>query len=129
AAIKVIVEGVRTLPTPESEIFIAHIGGAMARIPTGATAWPNRDAHFVMNVHTRWRDAAQDAACIAWARKFFAATAPFASGSAYVIFMADDESERVEKTYGANYRRLTEIKRRYDPENLFGMNQNVRPSQ
>src|SRR5215471_1805766 len=127
-AIKVIVDGVRNLPSPESEIFIAHVGGAMARIPSGATAWPNRDAHFIMNVHTRWGDAAQDSANIAWARKFFDAAAPFATGSAYVNFMAGDEDARVETTYGGNYRRLTEVKRRYDPDNLFRVNQNIRPA-
>jgi FAD/FMN-containing dehydrogenase len=128
AAVDVILNSVRELPSPECEVFIAHVGGAMARIPGNATAWPNRDAHFVMNVHTRWQDKAQDAACIAWARHLFEATAPFASGSVYVNFMPDDESDRVEKAYGTNYRRLAEIKRRYDPSNLFRMNQNIRPA-
>jgi FAD/FMN-containing dehydrogenase len=127
AAIKVILDGVRTLPSPECEVFIAHVGGAMARVPANATAWPNRDAHFIMNVHTRWRDKAQDTACIAWTRQLFEAAAPFASGSVYVNFMPDDEKERVEKAYGLNYRRLAEIKRRYDPGNLFRMNQNIQP--
>ena len=118
----------RTLPSPECEVFIAHVGGAMARVAANATAWPNRDAHFIMNVHTRWRDKAQDRACVAWARQLFEATAPFASGSVYVNFMPDDENDRVEKAYGMNYRRLAEIKGRYDPDNLFRMNQNIRPS-
>jgi FAD/FMN-containing dehydrogenase len=128
AAIKVIVDAVRTLPTPECEIFIAHVGGAMARVPAAQTPWPNRDAHFIMNVHTRWRDKAEDAACIAWARQLFEASAPFASGSVYVNFMPDDEKDRVAQAYGANYARLAEIKGRYDPGNLFRMNQNIRPS-
>jgi FAD/FMN-containing dehydrogenase len=128
AAIDVIVDAVRTLPSPECEVFIAHVGGAMARVAADATAWANRDAHFIMNAHTRWRDEAQDAVCIGWARELFEATAPFASGSVYVNFMPDDEQDRVEKAYGTNYRRLTEIKRRYDPDNLFRMNQNIRPN-
>jgi FAD/FMN-containing dehydrogenase len=128
AAIKVILDAVRTLPSPECEVFIAHVGGAMARVPANATAWPNRDAHFIMNVHTRWRDKAQDGACVAWARQLFESVAPFASGSVYVNFMPDDEKERVEKAYGSNYRRLAEIKRRYDPGNLFRMNQNIQPT-
>jgi FAD/FMN-containing dehydrogenase len=119
---------VRQLPSPECEVFIAHVGGAMARVAANATAWPNRDAHFIMNVHTRWRDKAQDQGCIAWARHLFEAAAPFASGSVYVNFMPDDEKDRVEKAYGTNYRRLAEIKRRYDPGNLFRMNQNIRPA-
>jgi FAD/FMN-containing dehydrogenase len=128
AAIKVILDAVRTLPSPECEVFIAHVGGAMARVPASATAWPSRDAHFVMNAHARWREEAQDSACIAWARRLFDASAPFAAGSVYINFMPGDESDRVEKAYGPNYRRLTEIKRRYDPDNLFRMNQNIRPA-
>jgi FAD/FMN-containing dehydrogenase len=126
-AIRAILEAVRVLPSDECEVFIAHVGGAMARVPSDATAWGNRGAHFVMNAHSRWRTRAQDAACIGWAKRLFEATAPFASGSAYVNFMPADEQDRVEKAYGANYARLAEIKRRYDPENLFRMNQNIRP--
>ncbi len=126
--IEAILDAVRTLPSPECEVFIAHVGGAMARVAPNATAWPNRDAHFIMNAHTRWRDEAQDSACVAWARQLFEVTAPFASGSVYVNFMPGDEKDRVEKAYGTNYRRLAEIKRRYDPDNLFRMNQNIRPT-
>ena len=127
-AIEVILNAIWKLPTPECEIFIAHVGGAMSRVAAEATAWPNRKAHFIMNVHTRWREQAQDAACIEWARQLFDATARFALGSVYVNFMPDDEGGRVEKAYGANYRRLAQIKRRYDPDNLFRMNQNIRPA-
>jgi len=126
-AVKVIVDAVRTLPSPECEVFIAHVGGAMARVAPDGTAWTNRNAHFIMNVHTRWRDPGQDTACIAWARRLFDAAAPFASGSVYVNFMSGDEEDRVENAYGTNYSRLAGIKRRYDPDNLFRMNQNIRP--
>jgi len=128
AAIKIIVGAAARLPSPECEVFIAHVGGAMGRVAPDAMAWSNREAHFVMNAHTRWRDPAEDAACIAWARQLSDATAPFATGSVYVNFMPDDEEGRVEKAYGRNYRRLAEIKRRYDPGNLFRMNQNIRPA-
>ena len=128
AAIDAILSAVRTLPSPECEVFIAHVGGAMARVSPDATAWPNRTAHFIMNAHTRWRDKAHDAACIAWARQLSEATAPYASGSVYVNFMPDDENDRVESAYGANYHRLAQIKRRYDPDNLFRLNQNIRPA-
>jgi FAD/FMN-containing dehydrogenase len=128
AAIKAIINAAGSLPSPECEVFIAHVGGAMARVPANATAWPNRDAHFIMNAHTRWRDSSQDKTCIAWARQLFEATAPFASGSVYINFMPDDENDRVQKAYGPNYRRLAEIKRRYDPNNLFRVNQNIAPA-
>jgi len=128
AAIEVVLRAVRALPSPECEVFIAHVGGAMARVAPEAAAWPNRKAHFVLNAHARWRDKADDGACVAWARGLFDAAAPFAMGSAYINFMPEDESDRVETAYGANYRRLAEIKRRYDPDNLFRMNQNIRPA-
>jgi FAD/FMN-containing dehydrogenase len=128
AAIEVIVRAAQTLPSPECEVFIASLGGAMARVAPDATAFPNRNAHFVMNAHTRWRDKSEDSTCVAWARGLYEAAAPYAAGSAYVNFMPDDESGRVENAYGANYRRLAEIKRRYDPDNRFRMNQNIHPS-
>lgn len=126
-ALDAISQAVRTLPGPECEVFIAHVGGAMSRIASDATAYPQRSAHFIMNVHTRWRESGDDKVCIEWARGLFKATEPFATGSAYVNFMPEDEADRVEKVYGANYHRLAEIKGRYDPRNLFRMNQNIRP--
>jgi FAD/FMN-containing dehydrogenase len=127
-AISAITPAVSRLPGPECEVFIAHIGGAMARVAPEATAYPGRDAHFLMNVHTRWREASQDNNCVAWARDLFQATAPFATGSGYVNFMPADEPDRIEKVYGKNYKRLRELKRRWDPHNRFHLNQNVRPA-
>ena len=71
AAMEAIVDYAGRLPTEECEIFVAHVGGAMARVPSDATAYPNRDAHFIMNVHTRWQEASQDELCVGWARAFF----------------------------------------------------------
>jgi FAD/FMN-containing dehydrogenase len=81
-----------------------------------------------MNVHGRWNDAADDALCIGWARDFFNASAPFATGGAYVNFLTADEGDRVRAAYGSNYGRLARVKHRYDPCNLFSVNQNIRPS-
>ena len=100
----------------------------MANVPPEATPYPNRAAHFLMNMHTRWRDPSDDTRCIAWARDLFRATEPFASGSVYVNFMPDDDSLRIEKAYGNNFRRLAELKRKFDPDNLFHLNQNIRPA-
>ena len=126
--IGILSEGLRNLPGPECEIFIGHVGGAAGRIATEATAFPQRDSHFVMNVHARWRLPDDDRACIDWARGLFEATKPYAAGTAYINFMPGDEPERVEAAYGGNYKRLAEIKRRYDPDNFFCLNQNVRPA-
>ena len=127
-AIDTLLSAVKNLPTPECEVFIAHVGGAMSRVPSDATAYPQRASHFIMNVHTRWRDPSEDATCIGWARDLFEKTAPFAIGTVYINFMPDDEDDRVVDAYGDNYAKLIEVKKKYDPENLFRMNQNITPS-
>jgi len=81
-----------------------------------------------MNVHGRWDDAVDDQRGIRWAREFFNATAPFATGGVYVNFLTADEGERVKSAYGPNYDRLARVKRRYDPANLFRVNQNIVPA-
>lgn len=126
--ITTLLDAVRELPGPECEIFIGHVGGAAGRVAVDATAFPQRKSHFVMNVHARWREPSMDDACIGWARKLFQAAAPYSAGTAYINFMPADETDRVEAAYGANYSRLAEVKRRYDPSNLFRMNQNVQPA-
>ena len=115
------------LPSPQSEIFVAHMGGASNAVGPDATAYPHRNVDFVMNVHTRWEDRSQDSTCVAWAREFFNATAPFATGGVYVNFVSEGE-DRVQAAYGSNYDRLGRLKRQFDPDNLFSVNQNVRPS-
>jgi hypothetical protein len=110
-----------------SEVFVGFIGGATNRVPSDAMAYAHRDARFVMNVHARWRGPEEDEACIDWARQFFNASAPFASPGAYVNFMTQEEGARVSAAYGPNYARLVEIKRRYDPQNMFHINQNITP--
>lgn len=122
-----LVAAVGRLPTDECEVFIGQLGGASSRVAKDATAYPHRDANFVMNVHTRWRQKADEKRSIAWARELFAAAAPHATGGVYVNFMPEDERERTAGAYGTNYERLTALKAKYDPENLFRLNQNVRP--
>ena len=75
------------------------------------------------------REPAMDKACIDWARGICEAARPYAAGTAYVNFMPEDDVDRIEAAYGGNYRRLLEIKQRYDPQNLFRMNQNLRPKE
>ena len=80
-----------------------------------------------MTPGARWEDPAQDAPCIAWVRRAFEALAEHASGGSYVNFVTEAEG-RERDAYGANYDRLVEVKNRYDPTNLFRLNQNVRPT-
>jgi FAD/FMN-containing dehydrogenase len=126
--IDTLIDAIATLPSPQCEIFFGQIGGATLRVAPEATAYPNRDALYVMNVHGRWTDPADDARCIAWARGFFEASAPYALGSVYVNFLTEDERARVNAAYGPNMERLIAIKTRYDPQNLFAHNQNIQPA-
>ncbi|MCE8518999.1 FAD-binding oxidoreductase [Ruegeria pomeroyi] len=128
-AIEVLVAAIGDLPDPQSEVFIAHVGGAMARVAPGETAYPERSAHFIMNVHTRWSTADKDDFCIGWARKLFDDMRPYSTGSAYVNFMPEDEVDRIDNVYGANMQRLSEVKAKYDPDNFFRCNHNIRPSE
>jgi FAD/FMN-containing dehydrogenase len=129
AAIPLLLKAGRELPGPECEIFLGHVGGVAGRIATSATAYPQRSSHFVMNVHARWRESEMDRACIDWARTLFEAAKPHAAGTAYINFMPEDETDRVKAAYGENYHRLADIKRRYDPQNLFRLNPNIVPAE
>jgi FAD/FMN-containing dehydrogenase len=126
-AIDAIIEYAGKLPSPHCEIFIGTIGGQTARVAPEAMAYSSRDANYVLNVHGRWESADDDQRCIAWAREFFAKSQPFASSGAYINFLTQDETDRIESAYGATYSRLREIKKKYDPANLFRMNQNIKP--
>ncbi|MEO8751617.1 MAG: FAD-binding oxidoreductase [Casimicrobiaceae bacterium] len=128
AAIDVVIDAAARLPGPECEIFMAQLGGAMGRVQPTATAYVGRDANVIMNVHGRWSDRSDDGRVRDWARGAFEAAAPYATGSGYVNFLTEDESERVGAAYGQNYARLQTLKQRFDPENLFRMNLNITPA-
>jgi FAD/FMN-containing dehydrogenase len=127
ALFDVTLSAVGRLPSNQCEIFIGLLAGAANRVSPDATAYFHRDARFVMNVHGRWNDAAEDAQGIAWSRDFFRSAQPYASAGGYVNFMTGDEEGRVPAAYGDNYDRLKTIKKRYDPENVFRHNQNIAP--
>jgi FAD/FMN-containing dehydrogenase len=126
-ALEAIVEFAGKLPSLQCEIFIGLLAGAANRVSADAMAYGHRDAKFVLNVHGRWDDVADDQKCIGWAREFFQASAPYASAGAYVNFMTSEEGDRVAAAYGSNYDHLIQIKQRYDPENIFHLNQNIKP--
>jgi FAD/FMN-containing dehydrogenase len=115
------------LPSAQCEIFVGLIAGAPNRVSAEAMAYGHRDTRFVMNVHGRWDHGADDDRSIGWAREFFAAAAPYASPGAYVNFMTEEESGRVAAAYGDNHPRLVALKRKYDPTNVFHVNQNIQP--
>lgn len=128
--IEVMMDHARRIPDPQTEIACAQLGGAVSRVPRDATAYNHRDGKYVMNVHGRWADPAKDEACIAWARSLWRETTKFATGSVYVNFLTQEENglERLRAAYGENYERLVALKNKYDPTNLFGVNQNISPT-
>ena len=124
----VIADFIPTLPSSDTEVFIAQMGGATGRVAAGATAYHHRDAQFILNVHGRWENPDDDAHCISWCRTLFDAAAPFATGGVYVNFMTAEEGERVKAAYGDGYERLVQLKNTWDPGNLFRSNQNIAPT-
>ncbi|MGE5175793.1 MAG: FAD-binding oxidoreductase [Hyphomicrobiales bacterium] len=123
-----LVDAAGRLPSAQCEIFVAALGGATAAPKPDATAYAHRDARYVVNVHGRWEDRADDERGIAWARAFHRAAAPFATGGTYLNFMTEDEDDRVKAAYGSNLERLARVKHAYDPTNLFRVNQNIVPA-
>jgi len=116
-----------TMPSTECEIFIPHMEGAPSRVPSDETAFSYRATPFVLNIHTRWQNASDDSQCMTWARDFHAAAQPFAKG-VYVNFLSEEGEGRVKDAYTEPvWDRLVQIKQKYDPENLFRMNQNIKP--
>jgi FAD/FMN-containing dehydrogenase len=113
----------------QSTVHIYPIDGAPQRIGKDETAFSYRDASFSTVVAGMWPDPADNEKNIAWVRHYFEALHPHSSGGAYVNFMSDDEGQdRVKASYRDNYQRLVEVKNKYDPTNLFHVNQNIKPT-
>jgi FAD/FMN-containing dehydrogenase len=118
--------GLATVGAPLSQIVIFRIGQGIAAVPDDATAFSHRDAQYLFHPISIWADPADDERMIAANRAFTTAMRPFSTGAAYLNFTA--EADRVRDAYGdAKYARLVALKDRYDPANLFRLNQNIRP--
>jgi hypothetical protein len=128
AAIAAHVEHGPKVPALQSTMHLYPINGAVHDVASDATAFAYRHADFAPVIAGMWPDAASNADNIAWVRDYYEATAPHSEEGGYVNFMADDDRDRVRANYGGNYDRLVEIKRRYDPDNLFHLNQNLLPA-
>ncbi len=115
------------VPAVNSTVHIYPINGAAQRVGPGEAAFGHRDATFAPVIAGMWPDPAQNEANIAWVKDYYAATAPHSEEGGYVNFAASDDQDRVRANYGVNYDRLVEVKRRYDPDNLFRSNQNIKP--
>jgi FAD/FMN-containing dehydrogenase len=128
-ALDIVIKYIRSLPSPHTEIFFGLIGGQASRVAPDATAYSQRNALWALNVHGRWETPEEDEKCIAWCREFFDASAPYATGGVYINFLTQDETDRIASAYAPDvWDRLVEIKTKWDPTNLFRMNQNIKPS-
>jgi FAD/FMN-containing dehydrogenase len=127
---KAIAEHVRfaqVLPTMHSTMHLYPINGAAARVGKNETAWNYRDANWAQVMVGVDPDPANKEKITKWTKDYFDALHPYSAGGAYVNFMMEEGEERVKATYGGNYQRLVEIKQKYDPQNLFRVNQNIKP--
>src|SRR5205823_1240639 len=102
--------------------------GAAHRVGRNDTAWNRRDARFVQVILGGDADPASAGMLRDWVTKYYDAIHPWSAGGAYVNFMMEEGQDRVRATYGDNYDRLVKLKARYDPDNVFHLNQNIRPS-
>jgi hypothetical protein len=129
-AIDILAGHFATVPSRFSFILCFQLGGAVSRVPKDQTAWCHRDAvlyHF--EVISVWQDPADDEKNVRWARELWDAFMPFTSGGVSVNHLGDEGQERVLASYGAEtYHRLASLKKKYDPTNLFRLNQNIKPT-
>jgi len=117
------------LPTMLSAVHLYPINGAASRIKNKATAWYNRDVTWAAVMVGVDPDPANKERISTWAKEYSSALHPYSAGGAYINFMMEEEGEgRIRATYGRNYERLAKIKKRYDPANLFKVNQNIKPN-
>jgi FAD/FMN-containing dehydrogenase len=115
------------ITSPLSALLIEQFGGAVARVPASETAFAQRDALFNLAVISRWTDAATASTHTTWAQKTHDAMRPFTTGGVYVNYLGTEGADRVKAAYGAKYDKLVAVKKKYDPDNLFRGNQNIRP--
>jgi hypothetical protein len=127
ASIAQMVQALATIPSPLTQIELAYLGGAPARVSAGETAFGDRSSPFVINLLANWEDASEDAANVAWIRNLFQQLRPAMTPGVYVNFMSGDEDDRVPEAYRERWDRLVAVKSHYDPNNFFRLNQNIPP--
>ena len=127
-ALRTMIDCFAQCPTPMGQLLLEHFHGAVTRIGVTDTAFALRGEGYNLLVLAEWMDAKDNDACIAWARNSYAAMRPFMGSGRYVNYLGDDEGgDEVVAAYGPNYRRLQQLKAKYDPDNFFRLNQNIRP--
>src|SRR4029077_18347598 len=122
-----LVEAVTRIPSSETQIELAYLGGAAAGIAAEETAFGDRSASFIMNLLANWSDASADGANISWIRGLFDKLRPAMKPGVYINFMSGDEQDRVPEAYHERWDRMVAVKTQYDPDNFFRLNHNVPP--
>jgi hypothetical protein len=127
-AIEVFAEYAATKPSPLSGVLVQTVCGAASRVASDAMAFPHRTFPYAPVIVSQWLDAADTEQNVGWARGFWRALQSFAGGGVYVNDLSHDDGDRIRIAYGANYERLAALKKKYDPDNFFRLNPNIKPS-
>ena len=129
AAIEIVLEKGRERPSLKTLIPIRYLGGAISRVGAQETAFGDRSARYLVSIDSVWEDPGASEENIAWTRDLWQALEPLSTGSAYLNFagLGEDAEGLVSASYGENYRKLVELKNRYDPDNFLRLNQNIKP--
>jgi hypothetical protein len=127
STIDCMVDAVSTIPSSETQIELAYLGGAAAQIGANETAFGDRRAPFIMNLLANWSEASADTRNISWIRGLFNKLRPAMKPGVYINFMSGDEQDRVPEAYQERWDRMVAVKTHYDPNNFFRLNQNVPP--
>ena len=125
-AIDVFLSFARNKKGPLSLVGFEPLGGAISKVPKDHTAFTGRDANFALGIWTGWMDPSDDDEIIGWAREFYEAMKPFASGGYYSNYFDKDDDSEIADAYGKNYNRLQQVKNKYDPNNFFNQNFNIK---
>jgi hypothetical protein len=127
-AIAAHVEHGSQLPTPQASMHLYPIDGAVHKVGSGDTAFAYRDSRWAEVIFAVDPDPSSADLLKSWVVDYWEATHPYSAGGAYINFMMDEGQDRVQASYRDNYTRLAEIKKQYDPGNLFRINQNIQPA-
>jgi FAD/FMN-containing dehydrogenase len=126
-AVEVMTRAFERAPSELCALVVEDFHGAVTRVAPTATAYPHRQPGYNLFLISQWTDVAQTDTCIAWARETFDELSPHMADRSYTNYLSADDYHRVRHAYGSNYDRLVELKRRYDPDNLFRLNHNIDP--
>jgi hypothetical protein len=127
-AIRAIVDLAESLPTEQSQVILEHMHGVASRVPATETAFGLRRTHYSINIVAAWSDPAMAEKCIDWARGLASMLEGFGASDVYVNYLGDEGPAAVRASYGVNYDRLAQLKKKYDPDNFFQFNQNILPT-